>query len=75
MDGIFDFYTSETISRYNYGTFSVEFLHTGAVKMLDSKYTFSLLWVEVKYTTHSQELLSKVFIQYVKHKKTCNRQV
>ena len=68
MDGIFDFYTSKTISRYKYGTFSMEFLHTGAVKMLDIKYTRSLLCVEVKYTTtHSQELLSKVFLQYLKY--------
>ena len=49
----------------------LEFLHSSAVKMLDIKYSCSLLCVEVKYTTHDQELLSNVFLQYVKYKNTC----
>ena len=55
--------------------FIVEFLYIGAVKMLDIKYGCSQLCVEVKCTTHGQELLSNVFLKYIKHKKTCNLQV
>ena len=37
------------------GNFIVEFLHIGAVKMLD-KYSISLICVDVKYTIHSKEI-------------------
>ena len=55
------------ISRCKYGTFIFEFLHIGAVEMLDIKYTCSLRCVEVRLITHSQELLSKAFLHYVKY--------
>ena len=43
--------------------FYVEFPQIGTVKMLDIECGGSLRCVEVKYTTHSQELLSKVILQ------------
>ena len=52
--------------------FIVEFLHIGAVKMLDIKYACSLICVKVKYTISSQEILSNVFLQHLKYGKICN---
>ena len=43
--------------------FIVEYLQNGTVKMLDIECGGSLRCVEVKYTTHSQEILSKVILQ------------
>ena len=43
--------------------FYVEFLQIGMVKMLDIECGGSLGCVEVKYTTHSQRILSKVILQ------------
>ena len=43
--------------------FHVEFLQIGTVKMLDIEYGGSLGCVEVKYTTHSQGIFSKVILQ------------
>ena len=43
--------------------FYVEFLQNGTVKMLYIKCGHSLGCVEVKYTTHSQGILSKVILQ------------
>ena len=62
-------------NRYKYGTFTLEFLHIGAVIMLDIKYTCSLICVEVRCITHSQELLSNALLQYVKYMKIWNLQV
>ena len=41
----------------------VEYLQNGTVKMLDIGCGGSLRCLEVKYTTHSQEILSKVILQ------------
>ena len=41
----------------------VEYLQNGTVKMLDIGCKGSLRCVEVKYTTHSEEILSKVILQ------------
>ena len=43
--------------------FYVEYLQNGRVKMLDIQCERSLGCVEVKYTTHSQGILSKVILQ------------
>ena len=43
--------------------FYVEYLQNGTVKMLDIECGGSLGCVEVKYTTHSQGILSKVILQ------------
>ena len=43
--------------------FYVEFLQIGTVKMLDIACGCSPTCVEVKYTTHSQGILSKVILR------------
>ena len=43
--------------------FYVEFLQIGTVKMLDIACGCSPTCVEVKYTTHSQGIFSKVILQ------------
>ena len=43
--------------------FYVEFLQIGTVKMLDIEFGGSLGCVEVKYTTHSQGILSIVILR------------
>ena len=55
-----------------YGTFIVQYLQNGTVKMLDIACGYSLRCVEVKYTTHSQGILSKVILQQFKYNKTCH---
>ena len=43
--------------------------------MLDINYACSLICVKVKYTIHSQELLSKVFLQHLKYGQICKLEV
>ena len=45
--------------------FIVEYLQNGTVKMLDIECGGSPTCVEVKYTTHNQEILSKVIFTVV----------
>ena len=45
------------------GTFIVAYLQNGTVKILDIEFGCSLGCVEVKYTTHSEGIMSKVILQ------------
>ena len=51
--------------------FIVEFLHIGAVKTIDIKYSGSHRFVDVKYTISRQEILSNVFLKHLKYGQIC----
>ena len=51
------------ISRDEYVTFAIDFLHNGAVKMPDINCSCSLGCVVDKYATPRLELFIKVFLQ------------